>query len=248
MGSQPDLVEDFTQVLLLLYLQVRQSASTHGFGPTFEIEILFRPTGMSYNHTFCLMSESSHTDGIVRIDLDVPQAQKKSQNRIGKKTDVVAVGGTFDHIHDGHKILLQTTAFCALKHVIVGVTGPDLLKKKKYAEMLQPLSTRIDLVAEILQRNLPPQVLFSIYEINDVCGPTGFVRNINTLVISQETAAGAKFVNNYRKERGFSALEVVLVAVVGGDGSGSAENNWKGKLSSTDFRELEWKKLHGGDT
>lgn len=243
-GSQPKLVADFTRVLLLLYLQARECATSHGFGPTFDIEVLFRATGAAYRQTFCLKSESSPTPGIVQVDLDLPLLPKQNTPH-ETKSDVVAVGGTFDHIHDGHKILLQTTAFCARSHVIVGVTGAALLKKKKYAEMLQLLSDRIDAVVKILQRHLPPHVLFSIYEINDVCGPTGYVRDINSLVISQETAAGAKFVNNYRKERGFGALEVVLVEVVGGDGSGSAENNWKGKLSSTDFRELEWKEKHG---
>lgn len=240
-----DRLSDFTQVLLALYLQVRQSASSHGFDPTFEIEVLFRATGDAYLHTFCLKSESTPTDGIVLIDLEVPEINPSDDhgNLRAGNADVVAVGGTFDHIHDGHKILLQTTVFCARKHVIIGITGPALLTKKKYADVLQPLDVRIDLVTRILQRHLSPHVLFSIYEINDVCGPTGFVRDINTLVISQETAEGAKFVNNYRKEKGFGTLEVILVAVVGGDGSGSAENNWKGKLSSTDFRELEWKRL-----
>lgn len=35
----------------------------------------------------------------------------------------VAVGGTFDHIHAGHKILLTMTALLASKRVACGVTG-----------------------------------------------------------------------------------------------------------------------------
>lgn len=238
-------VSEFSHVLLSLYLQVRESAACHGFPPTFEVEVLLRAPGNVYGHSFALKTESCPTDGLVQIDLVVPPTNFSDLGPHGiRPTDVVAVGGTFDHLHDGHKVLLQTTAFCARKHIVVGVTGPALLTKKKYAEALQPLEVRIRLVSQFLLRHLPPHVLYSIYEINDVCGPTGYVRNINTLIISQETAEGAVFVNNYRKERGFAPLDVVLVAVVGGDGSGSAENNWKGKLSSTDFRELEWKRLH----
>jgi len=36
---------------------------------------------------------------------------------------VVAAGGTFDHLHAGHKILLSMTAWIAEEKVIVGVTG-----------------------------------------------------------------------------------------------------------------------------
>lgn len=36
---------------------------------------------------------------------------------------IVALGGTFDHLHAGHKILLSMAAWVARKKVIVGVTG-----------------------------------------------------------------------------------------------------------------------------
>lgn len=36
---------------------------------------------------------------------------------------VVALGGTFDHLHAGHKILLSMAAWIAKEKVIVGVTG-----------------------------------------------------------------------------------------------------------------------------
>jgi len=36
---------------------------------------------------------------------------------------VVALGGTFDHLHNGHKILLTISAWIASKKVICGVSG-----------------------------------------------------------------------------------------------------------------------------
>ena len=36
---------------------------------------------------------------------------------------VVALGGTFDHLHAGHKILLSMAAWIADEKLIVGVTG-----------------------------------------------------------------------------------------------------------------------------
>ncbi|KAI9807929.1 MAG: hypothetical protein M1825_005235 [Sarcosagium campestre] len=61
----------------------------------------------------------------------------------------VAVGGTFDHLHAGHKLLLTMTAFlleprhdsvdwdtAERRRLIVGITGDELLKNKQYREYL----------------------------------------------------------------------------------------------------------------
>lgn len=37
----------------------------------------------------------------------------------------VAVGGTFDRMHAGHRLLLTATALVCTKHVFMGVTGAD---------------------------------------------------------------------------------------------------------------------------
>lgn len=36
---------------------------------------------------------------------------------------VVVLGGTFDHLHPGHKILLSMGAWIASRKLIVGITG-----------------------------------------------------------------------------------------------------------------------------
>lgn len=64
---------------------------------------------------------------------------------------VVAVGGTFDHLHTGHKLLLTATALVlqpsrdakntALR-LIVGITGDDLLVNKKFADQLESWDQR----------------------------------------------------------------------------------------------------------
>ncbi|QOU18990.1 hypothetical protein BRETT_004211 [Brettanomyces bruxellensis] len=124
----------------------------------------------------------------------------------------VAVGGTFDHLHDGHKILLSASSFIARDILIVGVTGEKLLVHKKYAEFLQSYNYRVEQVRKFLK-----------------------LINYEQLV-SQETISGGKYVNNVRKQKGFKELEIVEVQVIGG---GTAQNNFKQKLSSTELRRRE---------
>ena len=64
----------------------------------------------------------------------------------------IAVGGTFDHLHAGHKLLLTATALLldpssessqAVKRCLtIGITGDELLRNKKYAEYMQSWDER----------------------------------------------------------------------------------------------------------
>lgn len=233
-------------ILLQLYTQLRNVATEAGHSYHFQINVLVnRSIQDSYDEVFMVTGEDNFdfldaTAISVESPAIEPHFSTEDSFPLGG-CSISAVGGTFDHIHDGHKILLLMAALVARKRVIVGVTGPALLVKKKYAEYLQSLQHRVESVYQFLRKVSLPDTDFQIYQINDVCGPTGYVSGIEALIISEETASGAKFVNNYRSEVGFSQLEIISAQVIGGDGSGNASNNWKNKLSSTDMREIEWK-------
>ena len=61
----------------------------------------------------------------------------------------VAVGGTFDHLHAGHKLLLTMTALVLDPEpspgwcIAVGITGDELLKNKQYREELESFEERL---------------------------------------------------------------------------------------------------------
>ncbi|KAK9366063.1 hypothetical protein V1509DRAFT_666567 [Lipomyces kononenkoae] len=150
---------------------------------------------------------------------------------------VVALGGTFDHLHDGHKILLTMAGFLTRDSLIIGVTGEALLQNKKYKEYLEPFTQRCAAVLNFLEY-IYPTLHATTDEINDVYGQSVTIEAIDALVISGETRQGATMVNQERKRRGFHALKVWEIAVVNGD----ANNQWAGKLSSTDLRRKEFEK------
>jgi pantetheine-phosphate adenylyltransferase len=104
---------------------------------------------------------------------------------------VVALGGTFDHLHPGHKILLSMGAWIASEKLIVGVTSSTLLTKKPNAHLVEPLEVRMQNVRDFLNRFKKGLELY-IVELNDVYGPTGWDPNVQALVVSRETISGAK--------------------------------------------------------
>lgn len=239
-------VEQLNLALSKTYSSIRHILTDSGYDLRMPIDVLFNTPPSRISKNYEKVHQSS--DVIRKIDvfqqiprIDImeyrPISTQKPASLASEKYDVSAVGGTFDHIHDGHKILLSVAAFLAEQRLIVGVTGQQLLEKKKFPECLEPLQVRIDRTIAFINRVLQPSVRYDIYEINDVCGPTGFVSDIDCLIVSQESAKGGDYVNNYRRERGLSLLKVITIKVVGEDG-GSEQNSWKGKISSTDIREI----------
>lgn len=155
--------------------------------------------------------------------------------------DVVAVGGTFDHLHDGHRVLLTVAGYLAKECLIVGITGPELLVRKKYAEVLESYMTRQLHVEEFL-KYVFPLLDVETHMIHDVSGPTATVEDIDALVLSKETIHGGIQVNKTRIEKGFKPLIVYDVDVIGCI-EGTAKDNYSDKLSSTELRRLEFEKL-----
>jgi phosphopantetheine adenylyltransferase len=92
-----------------------------------------------------------------QCDFHVTQSKPSSTPRLpAKEHHHVAVGGTFDHLHIGHKLLLTMTAFAldqtqAQSIITIGITGDELLKNKKYAEHLQSWADRQKSVHQFLE-------------------------------------------------------------------------------------------------
>lgn len=245
--------KSLNEALTRIFTVIREKATALGYDNNFQIDAFFnvgdigdliakRWDTVFYSGALNLLPHDSIK--FIAVDAATPTTTKQVDlldTKSGQQYDTAAVGGTFDHVHDGHKILLLMTVFLTKRRIIVGVTGPELLKNKKFAELLESYELRQNTVVRYLQKHIYDGVKYEIYMINDICGPTGFVNEIDALVLSLETAKGGGFVNNYRKEKNFSQLDVVTIDVIGGEGD--AENNWKGKLSSTDIREKEYLKL-----
>lgn len=99
----------------------------------------------------------------------------------------VAVGGTFDHLHIGHKLLLFGTALALTPEssspykITIGITGDALLTNKKFASVMESWETRQERVADFIESLLifSPSQSKPRIERGDKPEPNGrFVRHI----------------------------------------------------------------------
>lgn len=124
------------------------------------------------------------------------------------KFSLIAMGGTFDIIHHGHIILLKT-AFEISNKVIIGLTSDEFVQKKgktpthKYDERLKNLTSTIF--------KKFPNTYFEICQLNNDFGPAVFEKEVQALVVSDETKNQGNILNKLRTERNLSPVEIIVV-------------------------------------
>ncbi|XP_068923734.1 bifunctional coenzyme A synthase isoform X2 [Petaurus breviceps papuanus] len=99
----------------------------------------------------------------------------------------VVVGGTFDRLHNAHKLLLTVACLLAQKRLLVGVADKDLLENKVLRELLQPYTDRVKHLSEFLV-DMKPSLVFDIVPLLDPYGPAGTDPSLECLVGIEELA------------------------------------------------------------
>ncbi|CAI2188839.1 18923_t:CDS:2 [Funneliformis geosporum] len=156
-----------------------------------------------------------------------------------KTFDHVAVGGTFDHLHSGHKVLLTMTAWITGKRLICGVTDDTMLENKKFKDLLESIDTRIAKVKQFLE-SIRRGLIYEVIPIYDAYGPTTTDAEIKAIVISKETMNGAHSINKEREKKGFQPLHLSIIEVISSSNPSLSEDELKNlKLSSTYLRFMK---------
>ena len=123
-----------------------------------------------------------------------------------KRYSKVAVGGTFDKFHDGHKKLLST-AFEIADNVEIGVTS----------DAFGGLKGDID-SCKVRMKNLKSFFKdysnFIIVPLEDPYGTTIYDSDFDAIVVSEETEPTAVEINEIRVSKGMNPIDIVVVSFV----------------------------------
>ncbi len=121
----------------------------------------------------------------------------------------VAIGGTFDPLHDGHKaLLLKACELSREGELVVGLTSDKMASNK--AHKVHDYCTRH---ARIMQFIVGQGINPVIVRLDDPYGPT-ISDDFDYLVLSPETYPAALKINEIRRGKGLKPIEIVVVDYV----------------------------------
>lgn len=173
-------------------------------------------TGVSKSLTISLGSETKDNTDTETLELEsLPTEDTLTVTR--SKTDKiyseVVLGGTFDKIHTGHKILVTEAILRCSNRLTVGVTGPQLLQKKTLPELISNVEERIINVHDVIKQ-IDDKIETNVVKIDDPFGPAIVVPELECIVASEETEKGCKAINDRRVAGGLSELDIHLIDLV----------------------------------
>lgn len=123
-----------------------------------------------------------------------------------KRYKKVAVGGTFDKFHEGHKKLLKT-AFEIAEKVEIGVTSDAFGGLKGDIDSCKERMNNLNMFFKDKSN-------FHVSALNDAFGITIYDEEIDVIVVSEETEPVAEKINDIRLEKGMNPLDIVVVSFV----------------------------------
>ncbi len=142
------------------------------------------------------------------------------------------MGGTFDHLHDGHKFLLKT-ALNLSKTIEIGLTSQELLKNKKSPSKLEDYNTRKNKLKAFI-KTFTDINRVNIVEITNWDDMAKYSQDpeYEGLIVSQETYLNAVKLSEQREAKGLGPLILIVIPLL--------KDSSNKRISSTAIRkELE---------
>jgi pantetheine-phosphate adenylyltransferase len=121
---------------------------------------------------------------------------------------LVAMGGTFDIIHKGHLTLLSN-AFAVSDKVIIGITSDELATKKGKI-LVNKYDQRLENLISVISKEFPNSS-FQISKLENDFGPAVLEKEVEALIVSDETSTQGNILNQLRAEKKIPPIQIVIV-------------------------------------
>ena len=149
----------------------------------------------------------------------IMQARGKRKGRtVGAKRyqyRLVAMGGTFDVLHRGHRKLLRQ-AFSIGQRVMIGVTSDEFARTLHKPHKFDEYDKREKDLKHLLFR-WGVLSRAKVVPLNDRYGPTVRLKEIQALVVSRRTIKTAYEINARRRARGLKPLAIDPIDLIMAD-------------------------------
>jgi cytidyltransferase-like protein len=145
-----------------------------------------------------------------------PPTKPRTSNEVlslpGPKYRLVALGGTFDVLHRGHRKLLKQ-AFAVGRRVVIGITSDEFVNRLHKPHKVDPYVARKRDVERLIARwGLLSRA--RVVPLHDRFGPTVEDRRIQALVVSRRTIDTAYEINSKRKARHLKPLTIIPIDLI----------------------------------
>ncbi len=134
------------------------------------------------------------------------------EKTLNSKLSVVAVGGTFDEFHKGHRALLMK-AFEVGNHVLIGLCSDEFAKNLKKPHKVASYEERLEDLKNFLKK-LHLLDRAEIIPLHDPYGVTLSHGCIDSIVVSRETEPRAYEINEKRLAMGLPPLEIFVIDMI----------------------------------
>jgi phosphopantetheine adenylyltransferase len=135
----------------------------------------------------------------------------------------VIASGTFDHLHDGHRLFLSTAL--GLGYVLIGLTSKSMVGGKEHGNLIQDYKTRkAELLKWLSCKGYREKIDFEIIEIGTSHGFAIEMEDIDAILVTEENEGISRSINSKRAARGYRPLDVIRCKLL---------RDEKGKISST---------------
>ncbi|HVZ12805.1 MAG TPA: pantetheine-phosphate adenylyltransferase [Patescibacteria group bacterium] len=123
-----------------------------------------------------------------------------------KKYTSGILGGTFDHLHAGHRHFLNT-ALAQSEHLTIGLTANEFSRGKQFSISIEDYEKRHSTLRNFLDSSGHID-RYEIIEINDPFGTSITNPNIDAIFVTEHGASNAKLINEKRHENGLNTLPI----------------------------------------